>query len=145
MDERDKWGRPKASVAASYKDMKDAELKRLSAGQRARAQAKEASFDPAEFERVFWSLPNDAAKYVYYRSASSFAQASKLLNNTTKDFGQWVNAMDYNALLGGYGMSYLRWTPQGIMGPKGLLPADAQMTWATVEGKPAFNGELTRK
>jgi hypothetical protein len=128
----------------SYQSMKAAFLNLISRGQRERVQAKEASFDPVEFERTFWAQPNDAAKYVYFRSAASFSQADALLNSTTKNFGQWVNAMSYNALLGGFNPAYLRWTPQGIIGPNGPLPRDAIMTWATVGGVPAFNGELTR-
>jgi hypothetical protein len=128
----------------SYQSMKAAFLNLISRGQRERVQAKEASFDPVEFERTFWAQPNDAAKYVYFRSAASFSQAESLLNRTTKNFGAWVNAMDYNALLGGYSVHYLRWTPQGTSGPQGLLPRDAQMAWATVGGVPAFNGDLTK-
>lgn len=129
----------------SYQSMKDAFLRLIGRGQRERAQEREASFDPIEFERTFWAQPNDAAKYVYFRSAASYAQADALLNRTTKNFGVWVNAMDLNALLGGFKPSYLRWTPQGIVGPKGLLPADAKMTWNTFDGRPAFDGELVRR
>ena len=127
----------------SYQSMKDAFLRMFSRGQREAKEAKEASFDPAVFEREFWAQPTDAAKYVYLNSAASFSQSQHLLNSTTKDFGAWFNAIAYNARLGGFGMSYLRWTPQGIVGPNGLLPPDAKMEWAW--GVPAFNGELTRR
>ena len=124
----------------SYQSMKDAFLSAITFGQRQRAQARQA-FDADEFLRTFRAQPNDAARYVYFRS-QPFAQADALLNSRAVNFGAWVNAMDYNALLGGYNVHYLRWTPQGIIGPRGPLPSDAAMTWATVGGVPAFAGEL---
>jgi hypothetical protein len=126
----------------SYQSMKAAFLNLISRGQRERVQAKEAAFDPAEFERTFWAQPNDVAKYVYFRS-QPFAQADALLNASTVNWSRWVNAMSLNALLGGFNAYYLRWTPQGIIGPNGPLPRDAKMTWAG-DGTPAFNGDLTK-
>ena len=126
----------------SYQSMKEAFLNAITFGQRQRAKAREASFDPDEFLRTFRALPNDAARYIYLRSQPSFSQPMAMLNSRAVNFGAWVNAMDYNALLGGYSVHSVRWTPQGFVGPNGPLPRDAKMTWATVGGVPAFNGEL---
>ena len=122
----------------SYQSMKDAFLRLIGRGQRERA---EVVFDADEVLRTFRAQPNDAARFVYYRSLP-LGQANALFSARAVNFGQWVNAMDYNVLLGGFIPSYLRWTPNGIIGPNGPLPKDAQMTWATFDGKPAFNGEL---
>ena len=123
----------------SYQSMKDAFLRLIGRGQRERAE--EPAFNADEVLRTFRAQPNDAARFVYYRSLP-LGQANALFSARAVNFGQWVNAMDYNVLLGGFSPSYLRWTPNGIIGPNGPLPKDAQMTWATFDGKPAFNGEL---
>lgn len=100
-----------------------------------RLSAKPA-FDPQAALAKLQELP-EGVKYLYYRTLPR-APANAFFNEVFSNFGQWTNAMEYDALYGGFGIPQLKYDPATgrVNGPNGILPTNARFEWSTLDGRP---------
>jgi hypothetical protein len=97
----------------------------------------ESNFDPEAVLEKFQGLPENGMQYLYYRTLP-YAPANQLLNEVYVNLGRWTNAMEYDALLGGYGVVQLKYNPATgqVRGPGGVMRPPLLFQWNTPDGKP---------
>lgn len=93
-------------------------------------------FDPQAVLQKFESLPM-GENYLYLRTLP-YNPVDTLMNNTYINFGSFRNAMEYDALLGGFGIPQLKYIPEAgmVKGPRGFLPFTAMFQWNTPDHRP---------
>lgn len=99
-------------------------------------------FDSQAVLEKFESLPM-GENYLYLRTLP-YNPVDTLMNNTYSNFGQFRNAMEYDALFGGFGIPQLKYDPTSgrVRAPGGWLAPSARFEWNT-PGKvpPAYFSE----